>query len=128
MQHNRMRKLAAGAGAAALMGIALAGPALAEPPLPRSTVDSGATIPNQGPPAYNTWAGTTAVPNQGPPSYNSWPSLRSEVSPVGATLVTDSGGFDLAPLALGALGGASVAGAAALLAGTALGRRRAIHA
>jgi hypothetical protein len=109
MQHNRMRKLAAGTGAAALMGIALAGPALADPP---PTMASG----------------SGAVPNQGPPSYNSWPSRGSEVSPVGETLVTDSAGFDLAPLALGALGGASVAGAAALLAGTALGRRRAMHA
>ena len=127
MQNNRMCKLAAGAGAAALMGIALAGPALADPS-PRTTSGSGATIPNPGPPAYNTWAGSTAVPNQGPPSYNRWPSLRSEVAPVGATLETDGAGIDLAPLAWGALGGASVAGTAALLAGTALGRRRAIHA
>jgi hypothetical protein len=128
MQHNRMCKLAAGAGAAALMGIAMAGPALAIEPTPGSSVGPGAPLPNQGPPAYNTWPDTSVVPNQGPPSYNSWPALEHKSSVVGTASDTDGSGLDLAPLALGAIGGAGVAGAAALLAGTAIGRRRAIHA
>jgi hypothetical protein len=122
-----MQKVAAGAGAAVLMGITFAGPALAKPDS-NEPVGSVATVPNQGPPVYNTWQGATSVPNQGPPSYNSWPSLAHDVSPAGASTATSSVAVDLTQLAWGALGGATVAGAAALLAGTALGRRRAIHA
>jgi hypothetical protein len=138
------RSAVTGAGAAALLGIIMVAPALADQapvgavesapttavnrPGPPSYNTWGPTVTRQGPPSYNTW-GSTSLPRQGPPSYNTWPGLT--IRPAAAVVSTKTSGMDIqyAQVALGALGGALLtAVGAAALAATTRGRRAAAHA
>ena len=121
------RSAVTGLGAGALLGLCMAGPALADPP---STGGDGTTnsslVGRQGPPAYNSWdAGT--VPQQGPPSYNSWPAQPA--GHVTAVLPTSTGlHVDYALVGAGLLGGLLGVGGAALVVTSTRGRRHAAHA
>src|SRR5690349_15863695 len=102
---NTTRCAVTGLGAAALLGLIVAGPALADPTaLAAVKPTPPAAMPHQGPPAYNTW-GAATMPPQGPPSYNSWPAQRVRPAPV---VLSSPSGFDLdyAQVGAGALGGA----------------------
>ena len=104
---------ATGAGVAALLGIILTAPALADPaPIGAAESHQTTAVTRQGPPSYNTWPLAT-VPKQGPPSYNTWPDYKVTPAPVAHS---DSRGFaiDYAQVALGALGGALITGVGAL--------------
>lgn len=103
------RRAATGVGAAALLGLALGAPALADP-----------LVPGQGAPAYEVPAG--------PPSYNSFPNGGANDSQTGSadpasTLGSDS--VEYLQIALGALGG--VALTAGVVAVAASGRQRRHH-
>jgi hypothetical protein len=124
---NTTRGAVTGAGAAALLGIIMAGPALADQ-APVGTVGSTPTtaVNRPGPPSYNTW-GSTPVPRQGPPSYNTWPGLK--VRAARSVSATHGMNIQYSQVALGALGGALLtAVGAAALAATTRGRRAAAHA
>ena len=116
-----------GLGAAALLGLCMAGPALADPsPTGADGTSNSSMVGRQGPPTYNSW-GNGTMPKQGPPSYNTWPSQHAK--PVTAVLPTTTGvhvDFTLVGAALvGALVGV---GGAALVVTSTRGRRHAAHA
>src|SRR5690348_14429399 len=120
------RSAVTGLGAAGLLGLMMAGPALADPaPIGAAESTQTSAVTRQGPPSYNHW-GSATMPMQGPPSYNSWPAQNVRHAPV--VLSTSGIDVDYAQIGVGALGGALVAGAAALVLASSRGRRRAAHA
>ena len=116
-----------GLGAVALLGLCMAGPALADPS-PRGTdgTSNSSMVGRQGPPTYNSM-GNGTMPKQGPPSYNSWPSQHAK--PVTVVPTTPTGlHVDFALVGAGLVGGLLGVGGAALVVTSTRGRRRAAHA
>ncbi len=135
------QRAAAGVGAAALIGLALGAPAVAGPasgvPALASdrasslTLQGDPSLPNPGPPSYNTWANLSRPYNPGPPSYNSWPNYTPpsrDAGSRGRTATPGSGSLQYVQIGLGALGGAALAAVSAFAMATRQRRQRTAHA
>ena len=122
------RAAVTGLGAAALLGLCMAGPALADPPSVGAKGSTGSSVVGQqGPPAYNSW-GAGSMPQQGPPSYNSWPAQPARHDTAVLPTATTGLHVDFALVGAGVLGGLLGVGGAALVLTSTRGRRRAVHA
>lgn len=131
------RRAAAAMGSAALIGLAFAAPALASSEGEAHAVvqrlagvGGSPSLPNPGPPSYNSWPNLSmATPNPGPPSYNSWPNYTPTHESRTANLVPslDRTNVQYVQIGLGAVGGAALAAAGALVT-TRQRRHRAAHA
>ena len=129
-----LRRTSSALGAAAILGLALSGPALARPepaPEPAGQSNSCCLVDES---VYGTHYGTKPSGNDsasgsansvehgaqqpkpaGPPSYNTWPNGGKVDTPTTDTLVLKpiSNSIEVLQVALGALGGAALTVAAA---------------
>ena len=141
--HATLRRTSSALGAAAVLGLALSGPALARPePGPGARTAPACCVIDTT--AYGTHYGTTTVGNashggsanasehgsqqpqpRGLPSYNTWPDGGKGDAPGSATAVSNPVGSSIEALqvGLGALGGAALTAAAV----TAMASRRRHH-